>query len=102
VSNVKVCLEGFSKFVKVKRVKIPGFISGKKSQKKCHFFLAGIKELLPLSPRKKGNKSYGGKKRGLKPVLENRRIHIKKPETVSIGKEGADFLWEERKSSLKF
>jgi hypothetical protein len=49
---------------KGKRKKNPGFIFGEKKQKKCHIFLAGTKELLPLSPRKKGNKSYGGKKRG--------------------------------------
>jgi len=37
--------------------------------------LADKKELLPLSPRKKGNKSYGGRKRGLKPASENCRLH---------------------------
>jgi hypothetical protein len=41
-----------------------GLVSEKKGEKKRHNFLAEIKELLPLSPRKKGNKSYGRKKKG--------------------------------------
>ena len=51
--------------------------AGKKVKKKAKNFLAGTKELLPLSPRKKGNKSYGRKKEGLKPGSEVCRLHRK-------------------------
>lgn len=38
--------------------------AGKKGEKKRQKFLAEIKELLPLSPRKKGKERYGRRKRG--------------------------------------
>lgn len=47
----------------------------KKGEKKRQDFLAGTKELLPLSPRKNGNISYGMLEDGLKPVFENCRLH---------------------------